>query len=148
MSPIKVKPELSEIDGYKEFFEHSTVPLIRTDLKTGAFLMANRAASQLFGQDSVEELISQSKITDYYPLEERKKLLREIRKRGSIEEYELCLKVGNRFVWVSCYLHINGSCVEGCLIEITKQVERRDVCLGNLKEVGKKLDKRIAALNT
>jgi PAS domain S-box-containing protein len=137
-----------DLEDYKKFFDETPVALVRTNLKTGEFLMANKFAAHLFGFDTVEELMSSAKITDFYPLEERKKLIREIKRRGVVEGYEICFRLHGKEVWASCRLRINcgNSCVEGSLIDITDQVEMRNMCLGNLKEVGKKLDNKIAAL--
>lgn len=139
---------MPELEDYKKFFEETPVALIRTDMKTGEFLMANKFAAHLFGFDTVDELKVKAKITDYYPADERKKLLREIKKKGVVEGYELRFHIDCKVVWVSARLRINcgNSCVEGSLIDITDHVEVRDKCLTNMKEVGKKLDTKIAAL--
>lgn len=144
----KNTPTFPTTEDYKQFFDGTPVALVRTDLKTGEFLMANKFAVALFGFETFEDLKSKSKITDFYPPEDRKRLLQQIRKKGIVEHYEIRFELPNNIVWVSANLHINcgGTCVEGSMIDITALVELRDKYLSSLKDVGKKLDKRIASL--
>lgn len=138
-----------ELKDYKQFFEETPVALVRTDLKTGEFLMANQYAVSMFGFTTFEELASNKKITDFYPIEERKKLIKEIRKKGVVKDYELRLDLGDdRVIYVSCRLRINcgNTCVEGSLIDITDYVNLRNKCMVQQAEISKKLDKKLTAL--
>lgn len=139
--------QLLNLEDYKKFFEDTPVAFIRTDLKTGEFLMANRYAAQLFGYDNVEELKANARTIDLYPPEARRDLIRVLKKQGHVEGYEIQFTVNGKTVWVSACLHINcgGTCVEGSLCDITPHIEARNKQLGQLKEIGKKLDKKIAA---
>lgn len=136
------------LEDYKEFFDDTPVALIRTDIKTGKFLMANKYAATLFGFDSVEDLQENVRTTELYPAEDRKRLLQELKKHGNVENYEIQMKVNGKDLWLSACLRINcgGSCIEGSLADITELVELRNQQLMLLKEVGQKLDKKIAAL--
>ncbi len=78
---------LLNLEDYKTFFDETPVALIRTELKTGKFLMANKFAVQLFGFDSIEDLLANGRTSDFYPAEERKKLIHILRKRGIVENY-------------------------------------------------------------
>ena len=136
------------LEDYKKFFDDTPVALIRTDIKTGRFLMANKYAAKMFGFESVEDLQANASTVELYPPEERKKLIKLLKKQGSVEDYEIRLEFPSRILWVSARLHINcgGSCIEGSMIDITELVKLRNSQLSSMQEVGRKLDKKIAAL--
>jgi PAS domain S-box-containing protein len=135
-------------DDYKKFFDETPVALIRTDLKTGKFLMANRYAAQMLGYESVQDLKDNGCSVNFYPPEDRKKLISSLRRNGVVEGYEIQLQVPNKTLWVSARMRINcdGTCIEGSLIDITEKVELRTKQLKCLQEVGSKIDKKLAAL--
>lgn len=139
---------LRQLAEYKRFFDETPVALIRTDYKTGEFLMANKAAALLLGYETVEELKTNERTVNLYPPEDRKKLLRMLKRHGVVENYEIkfALKSG-RMISVSASLRMNceGKCIEGCFIDITELVALKEEKLGVLKEVGRKLDKRLTA---
>ena len=137
-----------DISEYKNFFDEMPVALIRTDIKTGRFMMANKYAVHLFGFDTVEEMIQSGSMTNFYSIEDRKKLISQLKKNGIIQSYELKLVVQGKVTWVSARLRINceGQCIEGSLIDVTETVNLRDKQLNNMKELGLKLDRKIAAL--
>lgn len=138
-----------ELTDYKKFFDDTPVALIRTDLKTGEFLMANKFAIQLLGYDNFDHLKKELRASDLYPSEDRKRLIHLLKRQGNIRGMELSLHLpGSRTIWVAAYLHINcdGHCIEGSLIDITELVEMRQKQLSILKEVGRKIDNKIAAL--
>lgn len=147
MPQTVTKGDLS-LEDYKKFFDDTPVALIRTDIKTGEFLMANKFAAKLFGFESVEHLQQNAATIDLYSPEDRKKLIKILKKQGSVEDYEIRLELPSKILWVSARLHINcgGSCIEGSLIDITELVKLRNSQLSVLQEVGKKIDKKIAAL--
>lgn len=140
--------KMLDLEDYKSFFDETPVALIRTELKTGRFLMANKFAAQLFGFDSVEDLIAHGCTVDFYPVEDRRKLIQSLRKNGVVEGHEIKLQLPNKQIYVSVCLRINcdGSCIEGSLIDITEKVNLRENQLGLLTELGKKIDKKIASL--
>lgn len=137
-----------KIDDYKKFFDETPVALIRTDLDSGEFLMANKFAAKMFGFSNVEELIENARSTDFYEAKDRKALLEAIRTKGLVEDYELKLRLPSKTIWVSARLRINcgGTCVEGSMIDITPYVELRNAYLAKQKDMGKKLDKKLKAL--
>lgn len=142
-------PEEPTVEDYKQFFEESPVALVRTDLKTGAFLMANKFAAHLFGYDSVDDLKAKARSTDLYPAEERRKLVQRLKKKGVVENYEIQMTLpGGRAVWVSACLRLSGDgrYIEGSYIDITELVHLRTHSLVCLKETGRKLDQKIKAL--
>ncbi len=93
---------------YKEFFDESPIALFRTCIQTGNFLMANNKTAELLGFGNVPSLIESLKSTDLYPIEKRAELIKEIKKRGKIDHYEVNLKTPDgRELWVICNLRIN-----------------------------------------
>lgn len=141
--PRKLK-SVPELD-YKKFFDDTPVALIRTDIETGDFLMANKFAAKLFGYKSVQQLQEDGCVAEWYLPEDREKLIRTILDKGNVQDYEIQLKTPFRTIWVSARLHINcnGSCIEGSLLDITELVELRNRCLTSMKDVSTKLDKRM-----
>lgn len=116
--------DIFDVEDYKEFFDEAPVALLRTDIKTGAFLMANKYCACMLGYSSVEDLIREELITNLYSVSDRKRLIESIRKNNGVSDYQihLTLKDGSE-IWVSATLHINcgDSCIEGCLVNITEQ---------------------------
>ena len=122
----EMHPMELELKEYKKFFDDTPVAFMRTDMKTGKFLMANNYCATLLGYESVEDLMKKERKATLYSKEGRQRLIQRIKKEGSVEghEIQLSLKSG-KTVWVSAWLHINcgGSCIEGTLIDITAQKE-------------------------
>lgn len=120
----KLEQSLKE---YKKFFDGTPVALLRTDIRTGEFFMANEFCAELLGYSTVEELIQNEKTTHLYRTKDaRRKLINKIKKQGHVEGYEIeFLLRDGRIIWVSANLHINcgGSCLEGSLIDITDHKE-------------------------
>ena len=115
-----------ELQEYKKFFDETPVAFMRTDLRTGKFLLANNYCATLLGYDSIEELIKNERDNTMYSKEDRQRLIQRIKKEGSVEGYEIKLHLkSGKTVWVSAWLHVNcgGSCLEGTLIDITFQKE-------------------------
>lgn len=98
---------------YKTFFDEAPIALIRTDLNTGKFLMANKFAAALFGFESVDELLGKES-SDFYSPTIRSKLIRKLKKTGMIQGQEIELNVNGKYIWVSANLRINcgGTCIE------------------------------------
>lgn len=137
----------AELEDYKKFFDETPVALIRTDVKTGEFLMANNYAIHLFGFESFDGLKANCRTVDFYPPEDRKALIKILKKQSAVENYEIKMLLPHQTIWVSARLRINcgGTCIEGSLIDITEKVMIREKYLILLKDMGCKLDK-IAAL--
>lgn len=116
-----------KMNEYKKFFDDTPVALLRTDIRTGEFLMANNFCAELLGYPSVQELMANEKTTNLYRTKEaRRKMINKIKKQGFVQDYEIeFLLRDNRTVWISANLHINcgGSCLEGSLIDITDRKE-------------------------
>ena len=132
------------MDEYKKFFDDCPVALVRTDLRTGQFLMANEAAATMLGFNSVDDLLKNGNATQFYSKPVRQRLIREIKKQGSIRDYDvkLTLKDG-RDVWVSACFHINcgGSCIEGSLTDITELVMLKEKQLDMARTIAANIDR-------
>lgn len=147
--PVYEMSQEEQLKAYKNFFEHAPVGLIRTDLKTGEFLMANDYAAKLLGYEDTENMIKNGKATDLYPIEQRKKLIRALQRNGFVEDYEIEINLPDtEAVWVSARFHINcdGHCIEGCLLDITELMRLKNKHLNKLEKMGHELDSRISAL--
>ena len=139
---------MNTLRDYKQFFDAVPVALVRTDIATGKFLMANKYAAEMLGYDNVDELLDKQLVTDLYPKEARKKLIDRLRTQGEVKELEIRLNLpSGKEVWVSANFHINcgGTCIEGALTDITQLVRLKQEHLAMMKTLGKQLDKRLAA---
>lgn len=132
---------------YKTFFDDAPLALLRTDLETGQFLMANKFAATLLGCESVEELLTK-RSSDYYSATIRNKLIRKLKKNGTIQDQEIEMNVNGKHIWVKANLRINcgGKCVECFLSDITELVEMRERELLKMKCLSDKIDVKMAAL--
>jgi PAS domain-containing protein len=134
-------------EDYKIFFDDAPVALVRTNVDTGEFEMANNFAATLFGCKTVEELMEKHKSTDFYPDKIRHRLIKRLRHQGVIEEEELELQLPNdRKVWVKANFRLNcgGTCIECFLTDITEIVQLRNKHFTSMKAVSEKLDTRLA----
>jgi PAS domain-containing protein len=145
----KVIMHSPDLRDYKQFFDETPVALIRTDINSGQFLMANLFAAKMFGYESPEELQHAATILDFYSKSDRKKLINEIKKNGVLENHLVKLKLlSGKDLWVSARLRINcgGTCIEGSLIDVTKYLIEKEVLLEKQNELSKKLDSKLTAL--
>ena len=140
---------MCELEDYKVFFDDAPVALLRTNLATGRFEMANKFAAEILGCESVEDLMENHKSTDFYSLEVRKDLVKKLKKQGVLDSFELELQLPNdRKVWVRANFRLNcgGKCIECFLTDITEIIQLRDKTFKSMKSVSEKLDMQIAAL--
>lgn len=141
-----MKKDRPDVEDYKSFFEETPVALIRTDIRSGEFLMANKCAAEMFGFATVEDLMANAKTVNLYPPEDRKKLLQKLRRNGFVYDYEIQIKTPHGSIWISARLRLSceGKCIEGSLIDITELVSLRNSQLTYLQEIGRNIDKKIA----
>jgi PAS domain S-box-containing protein len=150
---------MEHVQDYKFFFDEAPIALLRTDIRTGKFLMANKFCADLLGYSSVEELVENERsINLYEEKDQRKKMIAKIRKLGHVEGYELAFKLRDgRKIWVEAYLHINcgGTCIEGSLIDISfqKELERevqayRSRYVAEMNEISEQIDCSLVSLQT
>ena len=146
---ITDRRELEEaLMEYKEFFDESPVALVRTDLETGRFLLANKMAARMLGYDSVADLIERERSVNLYSLDARRALIDEIKRRGEVVNYELQLEIQGQKVWVSANLKINcgGTCIEGSLVDITEMVHLKSKQLEMAQSLAADLDLKLCDL--
>ena len=78
-----------QLSIYKNFFEHAPIGLVRTDLETGDFLLANDYAARLLGFENADDMMKNGHSRDFYSDIERGMLIRELRKTGAVNSYEI-----------------------------------------------------------
>lgn len=130
---------------YQEFFEGTPVALVRTDLKTGEFIMANDFAAHMLGFESVEDLKKSVRTVDLYPEEERKALIQRLKREKNIQDHEVKFEINGKTLWVSANLRLNcgGTCIEGAFRDITPHVLVREKHLKRLRDLGQKLAEKL-----
>ena len=131
---------------YKEFFDDAPLALLRTDLKTGSILMANKFAATLLGCESVDELLTKNAL-DFYPEITRNKLVRRLKKSGEIHDQEIQMQANGKPIWVRANLRINcgGTCIECFLLDITEMVGLREHELTKAKILSERIDCKMAS---
>lgn len=135
---------------YKTFFDDAPLALMRTDIETGKFLMANKFAATLLGCESVEELLQNKRTSDFYPNVTRNRLIKKLKKAGTIQDQELQIQTTNgKSIWVKANMRINcgGTCIECFLTDITELVQLREQELDKLKSISEKIDVRMTLIN-
>lgn len=140
---------MCKMEDYKVFFDDAPVALLRTNLDTGEFEMANKFAAEMLGCESVEDLMANHKSTDFYPKSVRTRLVKKLRKQGTVsdQEIELSLPDGRKVhVRANFRLNCGGTCIECYLTDITELVDLREKTFLSMKAVSEKLDTKIAAL--
>ena len=130
---------------YKSFFDDAPLALLRTDIETGKFIMANKFAANLLGCKSVEELLNKNAI-DFYSSAVRNRLVRKLKRNKEIHDHEIQMYVNGKSIWVRANLRINGNCIECFLTDITEIVQLREKELTKLKNISEKLDIKMASL--
>ncbi len=131
---------------YKTFFDDAPLALLRTDLETGKFLMANKFAATLLGCNSVEDLLTKGS-SDFYSATVSNKLIKKLKRHGTIQDQEIEMNVNGKHIWINANLRINcgGTCIECFLADITELVELRERELMKMKCLSDKIDVKMAA---
>lgn len=140
---------MCDIQDYKNFFNEAPVALCKTNIRTGKFEMANEFAAELFGCHSVEELMNNHVVTNFYPQVIRKKLIHRLRKQGVIENEEIELKLadeGETWIRANFRLTKDGKCIECFLMDITEVVKLREEHFQSLKILTEKIESQIESL--
>lgn len=138
---------MTDYDDYKRFFDDAPLALLRTDLETGRFLMANKFAATLLGCKDVEELLTTKESSDFYPPAVRNRLIKRLKRTGTLQDHELQLHTPDgKKIWVKANLRINcgGTCIECFLSDITELVNLREKELSKLKSLSEKIDVRMS----
>jgi diguanylate cyclase (GGDEF)-like protein/PAS domain S-box-containing protein len=110
---------------YRLLFERNLAGVYRNTLD-GRVLDANDSCARMFGFDSREELLSRPADQFYYEVEDRKRLVDDLLRHGTLTNYEVCFRRRDgRSVWalenMTLIYDENGvpTEMEGTLIEIT-----------------------------
>ena len=95
----------------------------------------------------VEDLLTK-KSSDFYSASIRNKMIRKLKKNGTIQDQEIEMNVNGKHIWVKANLRINcgGTCVECFLTDVTELVEMRERELLKMKCLSDKIDVKMAAL--
>jgi len=126
---IEIERELKESrDDFREILENMQDVFYRTDIH-GNLILTNNSGVKLLGYDSEKEILGKNVATDFYAYpEERDEFLRVLRKKGSVDNYEVKIKKKNGdilTVLVSShyYKDKNGKVlgVEGVFSDITSR---------------------------
>jgi len=115
-------------EKYRSIFENTIDIYYRADLE-GNIILVSPSGAEIFGYESVEEVIGKNFAKDfYYHPEDREILLRELTKHGSVTNYEVTLKrkdgtplvgeTNSRFVYDQTGKSVG---VEGMFRDITKR---------------------------
>ena len=120
---------------YQTLFENMPAVYYRADV-AGNILMMNSTGVKLFGYDLPRDIIGKNLVKDlYYIPEDRKKFLKELKKRkGIIKDYEVILKKRDShpvIVSTSSHYHYdeegNIAGVEGIFVDITDRKKSEEV---------------------
>ncbi|MHB0971922.1 MAG: PAS domain S-box protein [Thermoanaerobaculia bacterium] len=110
---------------YRLLFERNLAGVYRNTLD-GKVLDANDSCARMFGFDSREELLSRPADEFYYDADDRKRLVDDLLKAGTLSNYEVCLRRRDgRSVWALENMTLiydesgQPTEMEGTLIEIT-----------------------------
>lgn len=109
------------------YFENSLIGIIQTDLDTGNIIYANKIVLRLLGYSSFEEMQKNYSIPDsYIEPAGREKMVKLIKQKGSIENYDLHVYDGKgveRTLLYSAYLDKENDIINGIIIDITPRKE-------------------------
>jgi len=123
-------------EKYRGIFENAVEGIFQSSLK-GSFLSANPAMARIFDYDSPEALMSDVKDIGaklYANPKGREDLLRELRKKGRVTNYEFeGVKKDGKHVWASLSARLvsddDVEFIEGMLIDVTSRKEKEQAVL-------------------
>ena len=120
------KAEQALIDreaSYRHLFESSMIGWWTTRLEDGTFLKINKAALNALGFEHEEELIGKHKSTDFYPFEDRRRMLKTLIESGRVDRFESHITLPNgtiKTVLISARAYPEKGIIEGSVIDITE----------------------------
>lgn len=110
-----------------DFFDHSLIGIIQTDVNTGELIYANKIVLRLLGFRSLVEMRKKYSIPDSYTEPAgREKMLKLLKEQGILENYELNIYDGKgqkRTLLYSAYLDRIKNIINGVIIDITPRKE-------------------------
>lgn len=114
----------AKVNFYKTFYDNAPVGFYTTRLEDGYWLKVNPFLLKLLSSDSVEELRSVGTAADLYDPEQRKEILKELRLRGEVPNFELKFDLPNgesKYVIITAKYCKRGNCIEGSITDVTEK---------------------------
>ncbi|MBW4640707.1 MAG: PAS domain S-box protein [Gloeocapsa sp. UFS-A4-WI-NPMV-4B04] len=114
---------------FRNIFENSQVGIFRTRLSDGLILDANQRLADLFGYDSLDEVIGLKHSTDcYVNPSDRQQAIELLKRDGELQNFEVQLQKRNGTLFWGLYstrLNAADGCMEGVIADISdrKQAE-------------------------
>jgi diguanylate cyclase (GGDEF)-like protein/PAS domain S-box-containing protein len=107
-------------ERYRLLFERNLAGVYRSSL-AGSIVDCNDALARMFGFRDREELLGQSAFSLYYTIEDRHRLLAQVREHGSLSNVEVRMRRRDgSTVWVSENMTLlDGGILEGTILDIT-----------------------------
>jgi len=115
---------------YRTIFENSQVGMGRTRLSDGMVLEANQRFADIMGYDSPAEMIDRvQSLSLYVDLDDRDRILDQLRQRGGIGDFELELRRQDGcHIWVLLSLQLNEieRCIEFVITDISERKQAEE----------------------
>jgi len=110
---------------YRSLFNNAQVGLFRSKITNGKILECNNLYAKLMGYNTREQCIAEFVASEHYvDPNDRKQLLKQLRKSGQVTQFvgQITRIDGSPF-WMSfsARIHPERGCMEGALIDISKQ---------------------------
>jgi PAS domain S-box-containing protein len=112
---------------YRRFYDNAPVGFVRSTLKEGQILAANKRIAHMLGYESLEQFMA-----EYVPSRHhhdsslRDQTMGELRQKGYVENIETSLlRLDGSSIWVSCSLHLppGAEYLDGIFTDITARKE-------------------------
>lgn len=117
---------LASEEKYRSLVENAPVGVYTS--REGRFIYVNKAFSEMFGFDSPEELVGTATVDRYKDLMRRQMLLKEIREKGRVTNFEVEAVTKNgetKNVLLSA--SIEGSVLTGVVLDITDRKRAEEI---------------------
>ena len=119
-------------DKYRNIFVKNLAGVFITE--DGIIIECNDSFAKIFGYNKRSELINKKAEQLYFSIEDRKKYINDLEKKGYLTNYTIRHKnkKGDE-IWISTNVSINKNRIEGTLINITEQVKKEQLLLKSEK---------------
>ena len=119
---------------YKDLVDSALVGIYKTDLK-GNILFSNDALAHIFGYTSKEDIKRIKIQTRYKNLEEREFIIKILKEKGILEEYEVeFLKKTGETMNILLSASLDGETISGMIIDITENKKAEEQIKHSLHE--------------
>ncbi|MGA2915706.1 MAG: PAS domain S-box protein [Sedimentisphaerales bacterium] len=112
----------SALDNYKTLYYNARVALYRTRIDDGKMLECNDFMAKLLGYKSRQQCLAQCYTTKYADPESRKELIRLLKEKGQVDNFELKGREINKeplWIKVSARIYPEKGYLEGAIWDIT-----------------------------